>query len=77
MRFQHLEEKQQSYSLHFKFAFGAGIVLILAGIASIIHAILPNILTSYAFKKTTALARLAKIGRLHARTRSLQSDDQQ
>ena len=44
---------------------GAGIVLLLAALASIAHAIIPCIFTDYAFKKTVALARLASIKRLH------------
>ena len=63
--FNHLKEKNQTYQQHFKFAMGAGIVLLLAALASIAHAIIPCIFTDYAFKKTVALARLASIKRLH------------
>lgn len=59
--FKHLEERKTTYTDHFRFAWGAGIVLLKASIASLIHAILPNIFTSYSAKKTAALARLAKI----------------
>ena len=56
----HLKDKNISFQSHFRFAYGAGIVLILAGVASIIHAILPNVLAEYSERKTKALARLAR-----------------
>ena len=58
---KHLRARNTTYWPHFKFAFGAGIVLILAGIVSIVHAIFPNFMASYAENKTLALARLARI----------------
>jgi len=58
---EHLRARQTKYWPHFKFAFGAGLVLIAAGIVSIIHAIYPNFMPSYAEKKTLALARLARM----------------
>jgi hypothetical protein len=67
--FKHIKEKQTSYIQHFKFAAGAGIVLIKAGIASLIHAIFPDVFTSYAFKKTKALARLASRGRYNSNSK--------
>lgn len=56
----HLDDRKTSYWKHFYFAFGAGIVLLLAGLASIVHAILPNVLTGYSEKKVHALSRLSK-----------------
>ncbi len=44
---QHLQERSTNYWKHFLFAFGAGVVLILAGLASIVHAIVPSILPNY------------------------------
>lgn len=58
---EHLRARNITYWAHFKFAFGAGIVLVSAGIASIAHAIFPNLMPSYAEKKTMALARLARM----------------
>lgn len=59
--FEHLKSRNIGYIPHFIFAFKAGMVLILAGLASIIHAFLPNILPSYSESKTKALARLSTI----------------
>lgn len=58
---EHLRVRNITYWLHFKFAFGAGIVLIAAGLVSIIHSILPNFMPTYAERKTLALARLARM----------------
>lgn len=69
MTFQHLKEKDTTYKEHFRFAFGAGLVLIIAGVASLVHAVFPNILTSYAYKKTVALSRLASRGRHHTHSK--------
>lgn len=57
----HLKARNITYWSHLKFAFGAGIVLIVAGLVSIIHSILPNFMPTYAERKTLALARLARI----------------
>ena len=59
--FKHLKSRNTRYIPHFKFAVGAGVVLLLAGIASIVHAVLPNLFTGYSERKTQALARLSKI----------------
>jgi hypothetical protein len=59
--FKHLKSRNTRYIPHFKFALGAGVVLLLAGFASIIHAVFPGILTGYSERKTRALARLSKI----------------
>lgn len=56
----HLKSKNIGYVPHFRFAFGAGIVLLLAGAASIVHAVFPSVLTRYSERKTQALARLSK-----------------
>ncbi len=58
---KHLTARNTTYWPHFKFAFGAGIVLVNAGLISIIHAVLPNFMPSYAERKTLALARLARM----------------
>jgi hypothetical protein len=58
--FKHLRSRNVSYTNHFRFAVGAGIVLMLAGLASIIHAVIPAVLTGYSERKVTALARLAR-----------------
>ena len=58
--FKHLKSRNTRYIPHFTFAFGAGIVLLLAGVASIVHAIFPNMFTGYSERKTQALARLSK-----------------
>ena len=58
---EHLRVRNITYWPHLKFAFGAGTVLIVAGLVSIIHSILPNFMPTYAERKTIALARLARI----------------
>jgi hypothetical protein len=58
---KHLKSRNIQYIPHFKFAVGAGVVLVLAGIASIIHAILPDTFTGYSERKTQALARLSRL----------------
>jgi hypothetical protein len=63
---EHLKARNITYWPHFKFAFGAGVVLIAAGILSIIHAIFPGVAPSYAERKTIALARLARIKKCQA-----------
>lgn len=59
--FKHLLSRNTRYIPHFTFAFGAGVILLLAGLASIVHAIYPDVLTGYSERKTRALARLSKI----------------
>jgi hypothetical protein len=49
-----------SYWEHFSFAVRAGLILIMAGAASIVHAVFPSVFTSYSERKTTELAELAK-----------------
>ena len=58
---EHLKVRNTAYWPHFKFAFGAGSVLFLAGVVSMIHAFYPNFMPNYAEHKTKALARLARI----------------
>jgi hypothetical protein len=52
---KHLEESQCSYLEHFKFAIYAGILLLIASIASFIHAVVP------AFFKGTAAHTVIKL----------------
>ena len=40
---KHLQESQCSYLEHFKFAIHAGFKLIFAGVASLIHAFIPQL----------------------------------
>lgn len=69
LNFQHLLEVEEKYSDHFKFGFLSGLYLILLGIISCIHAILPFFLSRvpdrmfmYFFKKTTPrITRVKKI----------------
>ena len=56
---KHLRETHMSYFSHLLFAFVAGVILLQAGIASIIHSIFPWLLVGYSERKTIALARLA------------------
>ena len=55
----HITSKKTTYFKHFKFSFGAGVILLLAAIASMIHALIPNLFTGYSEQKIIALARLA------------------
>jgi hypothetical protein len=57
----HLSDTNQKYFNHLKFAIAAGIILIFAGFASILHAIVPNIFVGYAERKISTLSRLARI----------------
>ncbi len=57
---KHLQDTNMSYFSHLSFAFAAGVILLQAGVASIIHSIFPWVLVGYSEKKTIALARLAK-----------------
>tara|TARA_B100000683_G_scaffold45372_1_gene41875 strand:+ start:3262 stop:3510 length:249 start_codon:yes stop_codon:yes gene_type:complete len=41
INFKHLEQVEESYFTHFKFAFWAGCVLFILSITSLIHAIFP------------------------------------
>lgn len=66
---KHLSERNLRYIEHFKFAWGAGWVLILAGLASLVHSLLPDVLTGYSERKTVALARLAKMKNDRTRSR--------
>jgi hypothetical protein len=58
---KHLKIRNTSYLPHFRFAFGAGMVLIKAGFISVLHSLIPDFMPSYAEKKTLALARLARM----------------
>ncbi len=58
---KHLKIRNTTYIPHFKFAFGAGIVLLKAGIISVLHSLMPDFMPSYAERKTLALARLARM----------------
>lgn len=58
---KHLKIRNTTYIPHFKFAFGAGVVLLKAGIISVLHSLMPDFMPSYAERKTLALARLARM----------------
>jgi hypothetical protein len=58
---KHLKIRNTTYIPHFKFAFGAGIVLLKAGVISVLHSLMPDFMPSYAERKTLALARLARM----------------
>lgn len=45
LNFKHLSQVEETYLQHFKFAVWAGVVLLLLGIVSIIHAIFPFFLS--------------------------------
>lgn len=51
----HLEKSKMSYAVHFYHAFSLGLVLIVAGIASVIHALCPFILPAYSANKVTRI----------------------
>jgi len=40
---KHLSEANKTYFAHFKFAFFAGLLLLYAGLTSIIHAVIPSL----------------------------------
>ena len=58
---KHLKIRNTTYLQHFRFAFGAGMVLIKAGFISVLHSLIPDFMASYAERKTIALARLARM----------------
>jgi hypothetical protein len=43
MKFKHLEESQESYVSHCKWAVSAGLLMIWGGILSVIHGVLPSV----------------------------------
>lgn len=45
---QHLNEVDESYLEHFSFAFSVGIIAIIAGLLSIVHALIPSFFTKSA-----------------------------
>jgi Family of unknown function (DUF6356) len=53
--FKHLKDRNYTYTGHFCFAVYAGTVLIIAGIASIIHAVLPCVFATYSERKVKEL----------------------
>ena len=56
----HLQEQGFTYWAHFKFAFKAGILLILAGIASVIHAIVPDLLPGFSERTARTLVEQSR-----------------
>lgn len=52
---KHLKDTNQKYIDHFKFAFIAGIKMMYGGVASIIHAFIPDALPSTAERITKGL----------------------
>lgn len=54
--FKHLRETNQQYLDHAVFALSAGVWLVIAGVASVIHAVLPNALPFVAERITKRLA---------------------
>jgi hypothetical protein len=59
---KHLTESNKTYAEHFAFAFKAGFLLLWAGLASIIHAFLPNV---FAFTSRDIVLGLAEESRKH------------
>lgn len=59
IRMKHLQQRNQTYGYHLRFAMGAGWVLMVAAVASMIHAIFPDLLVGYSERKIQALARLS------------------
>jgi len=54
---KHLEESGKSYGEHFTFAMRAGFLLLWAGVASIVHAIIPGL---FPFVSQRIVIRLAE-----------------
>lgn len=54
---QHLEERNKRYWPHFAWAVYAGVLLIYAGIASIIHAIIPPLFSGTSERIVRDLSR--------------------
>lgn len=54
--FKHLRETNQTYVDHARFALRAGVWLLVAGLASVVHAIFPNALPFVAERITKRLA---------------------
>jgi hypothetical protein len=47
---KHIQDQNTSYTKHCRFGLRAGFVLIVAGVASIVHAILPGVLANFSEK---------------------------
>lgn len=55
---RHLSGVGESYGAHFRFAFGVGAMLLAAGAACLIHAILPAVCRDTASRTIRSLARI-------------------
>ena len=62
---KHLKEAGKSYKDHASFALSAGVLLVVAGVTSIIHAIIPALFPFYSAKIVMRLADKAKSLRSH------------
>jgi hypothetical protein len=66
INFKHLEQVEETYLQHFRFAFWAGCVLFVLGIVSIIHAIFPFLFARtpdkiYAYFKKESAKRVDRV----------------
>jgi hypothetical protein len=52
---EHLQKSKMGYFTHLYHAFSLGLVLIYAGLASIIHALIPCIYAAYSANKVTRI----------------------
>jgi hypothetical protein len=51
----HLRKSQMSYGVHFYHAFRLGLILIYAGLASLVHAVCPFLYPAYSAKMVIAI----------------------
>lgn len=68
--FKHLQQTNQKYFDHAKFAFTAGLRLLIAGAASIIHSIFPDVLPFVAEEITKQLAAESHARQRQRKTRA-------
>ena len=54
---KHLKEANKTYLQHLVFAFKAGVLLLFAGIASIIHALIPSLFPFVSLKIVQKLSK--------------------
>jgi branched-subunit amino acid permease len=62
---KHLKEAGKSYMAHACFALSAGVLLVVAGVASIIHALIPALFPFYSANIVMRLADKARSLRSH------------
>lgn len=69
INFKHLDQVEETYLEHFRFAFWAGCVLMVLGVISIIHAVFPFLFSRlpdkiYQYFKKHSKSRIDRVNRI-------------